>query len=70
MKLLQKGGSIISMVFAGVGFFWMYQPGVFNTDQQLGVISLLLSFALSFGLYAFRLRDRIVALEKRHPDRQ
>jgi hypothetical protein len=64
MKLLYNAGSFLLLVFVALALFNLSSVARFRTDVAISIWTSASALALSFGLYAVYLRQRIAALEK------
>jgi len=68
MKLLCNIGAVVSMLLVTCGGIFAWKVIMFHAKLPLCLWCFASAFALSISLYAFSLRDRIAALEKRLND--
>jgi hypothetical protein len=65
MKLIFSIGAIFSLAFVALALFKLWSVALFRSDVAICVWAFASALGLSLGLYAFTLRTRIAALEKR-----
>ncbi len=70
MKLWSSIGALLSLAFVALALFKLWSVSLFSREVAICIWAFASALALSFGLYAFALRGRIAALEKRMGDRQ
>ena len=70
MKLLCNIGAVASLVFVAVALFKLRSVMLFRSDVAICIWAFVSALGLNFGMYAFYLRNRIAALEKRLLERE
>lgn len=69
MNRLYNCGAIVSLLLVALGLYFLWPVAHSSSDLAYCIVFLAGAPSISLAVYAFSLRDRIAALEKRQQEK-